>query len=34
LGGQRRTIGVATQADANTLVSLLRDLENQSGTST
>lgn len=32
IGGQRRTIGVNSQADANTLVGVLRDLENQSGT--
>jgi len=33
IGGRTQTIGVASQADANTLVSVLRDLENQSGTS-
>lgn len=32
IGGVRRSIGVASQADANTLVGVLRDLENQSGT--
>ena len=33
IGGQRRTIGVSSQADANALVGLLRELETQSGTS-
>lgn len=32
IGGKRRTVGVSSQADANTLASVLRDLENQSGT--
>ena len=34
IGGQRRTIGVGSQGDANALVGVLRDLENQRGTAT